>query len=230
MNDLSHIKADSGEMVIARIGKIRTLREAIYFYLRDGIIKQQIKPNERLQEKMISEQLGVSPTPVREAFLKLQAEGYLDLDAHRGAKVKPISHSELIEIYQVMSALDGFAASLAIKRMDRHSLEELNKLTEKMGNFYKKNMIEEYLNFNTLIHSLIWKTAGNKHLKTTLDNIQNQMLRYHIERLSFYSKPGILQKSMRSHKKILKAFVESDQSNIERIVREHWDLFEEVSE
>ena len=91
-------------------------------------------------------------------------------------------------------------------------------------------MIEEYLNINTLIHSLFWKIVGNKHLKTTLDNIQHQMVRYQIERLSFYSKPGILQKSMRSHKKLLKAFVESDQSNIEGIVRNHWCIFEEISE
>lgn len=217
-------KPDSEKIEIMNLMKVRTLRESIYFYLRNAIIKQQLKPNERLQEKNIAKQFGVSTTPVREAFLKLQTEGYLNINAHRSVAVKPISHSELMEIYQVISVLDGFAAYLALKKKDQNFLEKLQIYTNKMEGFYKKDMIEEYLHINTHIHSLIWETAGNIHLKNILDEIQNKMLRYQKERLSFYSRRGIIQRSMEGHKKILAAFKKFDDIKIERIVRTHWNI------
>ena len=224
MEEYSYFTRNSQRIENPMVMKIKTLRENIYFYLRDAIIRQQIKPNERLQEKDVANHFGVSTTPVREAFLKLQAEGYLVINAHRSVTVRSISHSELIEIYQVISVLDGFAASLALKRIDQSFLKKLQGLTDEMASFYKKEMVEEYLKINTFIHSLIWETAGNIHLKVSLNNIQNQMLRYQKERLSFYSKPHILEKSMESHKKILKAFKTFDNGNIERIVRNHWNI------
>lgn len=230
MNELNGLVLDLGKTSIQKGLKIKTLREAIYFYLRDAIIKQQIKPNERLRENIIAKQFGVSTTPVREAILKLGAEGYINLNAHRNVTVKPISHSELTEVYQVISVLDGFAASLALKKMDKKFIEELQKLTSKMENFYKKEMIEEYLKMNTLFHSLIWKIAGNKYLENILDNIQNQMLRYHKERLSFYSNPGYIKKSVNYHKRMLNAIMKFDSDKIERIFRTHWNISGEISD
>ncbi len=224
MNETILMGFDSIETITHETIKIKTLRNSVYYYLRDKIIKQHIKPNQRLYEKDIAEELDVSTTPVREAFLKLEAEGYLEIAEHRSVIIKPISHSELIEIYQVISVLDGYAAFLALQRIDQAQLQQIHKLTDKMRDFYKKEMIEEYLKVNTLIHSTIWSITGNESLVNTLRNVQSQMLRYQMERLSFYSKPGILKASMKSHLKIAKAFVESDDENIERIVRAHWNI------
>jgi DNA-binding GntR family transcriptional regulator len=205
-------------------GRIKTLRKLIYYYVRDGIIRQEFLPNQRIQEKEIAREFGVSTTPVREAFLKLEAEGYLDIDEHRRVNIRPISHSELIEIYQVMSVLDGFAAFLALQKIDDSGVREIQKLTKKMESFCKKDMVEEYLEMNTLIHSTIWKITDNKNLRNMLENTQNQMLRYQAERLSFYSKPGVMKRSMVSHRKIAKAFQASDFKKIESVVRNHWNI------
>lgn len=204
--------------------KVRTLRDSVYYYLRDKIIKQHIKPKQRIYEKDIAEELDLSTTPVREAFLRLAAEGYLEISEHKSVTIKSISHSELIEIYQVISVLDGYAASLALQRIDQDQLKKIQELTDKMQGFCEKGMVEEYLEINTLLHSTIWNITGNESLLNTLRNVQSQMLRYHVERLSFYSKPGIMKKSIRYHLKIAKAFAESDNENIERIVREHWNI------
>ena len=225
MTEFDLLKRNSKAKDTHQIMEIKTLREAVYFYLRDAITKQEIKPKERLQDKTIAKQLGVSTTPVREAFLKLQAEGYIDFTAHRSVTVRSISHNELIEIYQVISVLDGYAASLALERMDKSTIAELRTLTNKMETLYKKEMIQDYLNINTLIHTLIWEVSGNSYLKAKLDNIQDQMLRYNTARLSFYSKPDVIRKSMRDHKRIFKAFKECDRDNIEIIVRNHWNIF-----
>jgi DNA-binding GntR family transcriptional regulator len=207
-----------------RIMEIRTLRESIYLHLKDAIIKQRMKPNEKLQEKEFARQFGVSTTPVREAFLRLHAEGYINLDAHRTATVKTMSMSDLAEIYQVISVLDGFAARLASKRMNAHAFKTLKNLTVKMEDFFTNDMLDGYLQLNAIIHSFIWKTAGSSYLQSILDNVQNQMLRYQKERLAFYSKPNILKKSMDAHRQILNAFRSPDGERIERIVRDHWNI------
>jgi DNA-binding GntR family transcriptional regulator len=204
--------------------EIKTLRNSIYLYLREKIIKQELKPNQRVQEKDIAKELGLSTTPVREAFLKLESEGYLEINEHRRVIVKPISHSELIEIYQVISVLDGYAAFLALQRMDKSQLKEIQRLTKKLQSFYEKDMLEEYLRANTMFHVIIWRITGNRTLESTLRSAQNQMLRYQAERLTFYSNHEIFQKSMKSHEDILTAFMKSDIDNIERIVREHWNI------
>ena len=203
--------------------KLRTFKDNIYFYLKDAIIEQKIEPNRRLREKDIAAQFGISTTPVREAFLKLEGEGYLSIDAHRGVTVKPLSHSELLELYQVVKVLDIFAAGLATQNIDNRFLKELQKIFEKMQAAGETGKIEEYLNLSVNFHDLIWKHAGNKRLYTTLKELQNQVVRYREERLSLYSNPDVMKKSIRTNKLIVEAFVTADRSEIEKAVRNHYD-------
>ena len=203
--------------------KLRTFKDNIYFYLKDAIIEQKIEPNRRLRERDIAKQFGISTTPVREAFLKLEGEGYLYIDAHRGVTVKPLSHSELIELYQVIKALDILAAGLASKNIDNRFLDELQKIFAKMKGLAEAQMIEEYLNLSVLFHNLIWNNAGNKKLYATLKELQNQVVRYREERLSFYSKPTILKKSISTNENVVQSFIIADRSKIEKAVRNHYD-------
>ena len=162
-------------------------------------------------------------TPVREAFLKLEGEGYLSIDAHRGVTVKPLSHSELIELYQVVKVLDVFAAGLATKNIDNRFLKELQKIFDKMKGAAETGKIEEYLNLSVRFHILIWKNAGNKRLYATLKELQNQVVRYREERLSLYSKPAIMKKSISTNEQIVQSFITADRSKIEKAVRNHYD-------
>jgi DNA-binding GntR family transcriptional regulator len=203
--------------------KLRTFKDNIYFYLKDAIIEQKIEPNRRLRERDIAKQFGISTTPVREAFLKLEGEGYLSIDAHRGVTVKPLSHSELIELYQVVKVLDIFAAGLATKNIDNRFLKELQKIFEKMKNAAETGKIEEYLNLSVRFHILIWENAGNKRLYATLKELQNQVVRYREERLSLYSNPAIMKKSISTNKEIVQSFIIADRVQIEKAVQNHYD-------
>ena len=92
----------------------KTLSESIYNSLRTGIINNELKAGQRIYEKEIAKQYGVSTTPVREAFLRLSAEGYLSIDSHRKASVRKISYKELEDIFRVMGDLDALAMSQAV--------------------------------------------------------------------------------------------------------------------
>jgi DNA-binding GntR family transcriptional regulator len=204
---------------------LKTFKDAIYSSLREAIVSQRIKPSERIQEKDIARQFGVSITPVREAIRKLEGEGYLEVHAHRGVTAKTISDAELMEIYRVMRVLDSYAASLAVEHMTSEHLSELKKLTDEMERLSREGRIAEYLHLNARIHLFIWNLSGNRFLSRTLEQIQAKMLQYPGERIAFYSRPGVLRKSMASHKKILEAMASGKVRQVEEICKNHWSLF-----
>ncbi len=204
---------------------LKTYKDSIYASLREAIASQRIKPSDRIQEKDIARQFGVSITPVREAIRKLEGEGYLEVHAHRGVTAKTISDAELTEIYKVMRVLDSYAASLAIEHMTSERLSELKRLTDEMERHSREGRIEEYLSMNARIHLFIWNLSGNRFLSRTLEQIQAKMLQYPGERIAFYSRPGVLKKSMESHRKILEAVKSRKVEQVEKICRNHWCLF-----
>jgi len=203
---------------------LKTYKDAIYSDLREAIANQRIKPSDRLRAKDIARRFGVSITPVREAIRKLEGEGYLEVHAHRGVTARTISDEELMEIYKVMRVLDSYAASLAIRHTTPEHLAELERLTGEMETFSREGRIAEYLQLNARIHIFIWNLSGNRFLCRTLEQIQAKMLQYPGERIALYSRPGVLKKSMESHRKILKAIASGKADRLECICRDHWNL------
>jgi DNA-binding GntR family transcriptional regulator len=215
---------DAKSSTLAAPKPLKTYKDAIYSYLREAIASQLIKPSNRIQEKDIACQFGVSITPVREAIRKLEGEGYLEVHAHRGVTAKTISDAELMEIYKVLKVLDSYAASLAVQQMTRENLLELNKLTDEMESHAREGRIAEYLHLNTRIHLFIWNLSGNRFLSRILVEIQSKMLQYPGERIAYYSRPGVLNKSMGSHRKILDAMKSGKVDRVENICRDHWHI------
>jgi DNA-binding GntR family transcriptional regulator len=207
---------------------LKTYKDAIYEYIRQSIVDQRIKPSDRIQEKDLARQFGVSITPVREAIRKLEGEGYLEVHAHRGVTAKSISDVELIEIYKVLRVLDSYAASLAIPNMTREHILELIRLTDQMESYGHEGRIAEYLQVNARVHKFIWDLAGNSFLSLVLKQIQSKMLQYPQERIDVYSQPSILKKSMISHRKIVAAIEAGKPKQVEKICRDHWILFAQI--
>jgi DNA-binding GntR family transcriptional regulator len=205
---------------------LKTYTEAICQYLRDAVLSHHIKPSERLHEKAIARQFGVSITPVREAIRKLEGEGYLEVRVHRGVTVRAISEEELIEIYRVIGVLDSFAATLAMTRMGPEEFRELQDRTDEMDAYFRERKVMECLHASTRIHSLIWTFSGNRFLAHTLGRIQARMLHYPMERNALHSRPGVLRKSVESHRKILKALKGGKREEVEDTCRKHWTLLE----
>ena len=99
------------------------LRDSIADSLRESIINGKIKPGERLLEPIVAKQLGVSRTPVREAFFQLESEGLVEVMPRRGAIVSEISVNDANELYSVRAVLEGLAAKLASKRISKNKID-----------------------------------------------------------------------------------------------------------
>ena len=89
----------------------KTLGQSIYSHLKDAILNNHLKANQKINEKEIAQSFGTSTTPVREAVMRLGAEGFVITDSHRETIVKEISLEELKEILLVMGHLDSLGFS-----------------------------------------------------------------------------------------------------------------------
>jgi DNA-binding GntR family transcriptional regulator len=98
-----------------------------YEQLRAAIVENRYVPGQRLVEQRVAEELGLSRTPVREALRMLDAEGLVVSERHRGAMVRPLSATEIVDFYGLRIRLESYAVELAATRA---SEEQLGALAE----------------------------------------------------------------------------------------------------
>lgn len=200
----------------------KTLSESIYLHLKSAIISNQITADQRLIEKDIAADFGVSTTPVREAILKLGAEGYIAIDSHRKAVVRKISVQEVKDIYEVLASLDEYASGTVIGKIDESGLRELEKILDIMELDSRNNRIEEHLNANGDFHRCIWKYLPNHFLEKTLCFVQDQLLRYTYARVTAFQEKDLLLRSFNDHKMILAAIRAENRKELKKLIKKNW--------
>jgi len=198
----------------------KTLSQSIYYHLKEAIINNKLKSNQKINEKEISQLFKVSTTPVREAVLRLGAEGFVTINSHREAVVKEIYYEELKEIFQVLGTLDSLASCLAVDNLSSETLEDLEHLTKEMERHCNIHSIEKYITINQDIHKKIWQLIPNRFLQATLNYVNDQMLRYNYARIYAFRKPGALERSMKEHKEILEAL--KNKKRLKNLMAKHW--------
>lgn len=202
----------------------KTLGQSIYNYLKDAIITNELKANQRIIDKDVAQRFGVSTTPVREAMHRLAAEGYISIDSRRKSVVKEISYEELKDIFQVMADLDVIAIKQVVDHIQPEHIKELRKLTKQMKQAGKLNDIEKYLELNTTIHNKIWGILPNKILRKTIEFVHSQLQRYTYSRIVAFQDPVVLERSIQQHKRILRVLEDKDKRALESLIKSNWNL------
>ncbi len=202
------------------LGEIKPLRDKIVSSIREAIIDGRIKAGERLMEPEVAKNLGVSRTPLREAFLQLESEGFVKVTPRRGAVVSSLSEKDAEEIYIVKSALEGVAARLAVRNISEETLQQLRTLNaemEKMAGRKEKDY-RTLLELNSKFHSMMNKASGNEKLCHLINLLRKQTLRYNYIYLSVLSH---INQSVEEHRQIIDALTKKDQRLTETLVSNH---------
>jgi DNA-binding GntR family transcriptional regulator len=185
--------------------------------IRDAILKGRIRPGERLKEDVIAGELEVSRTPVREAIAMLQAEGVVEAPQHRGAQVRSYTPSELEEIYDLRSILEGYAASRAATRITRAELTKMRRSCEAMEKLQPDDL-EHLVRENHVFHHTILDAADAKRLEAMVHQISAVPLIY--QSYAWYT-PEQLHLSLEYHSRVLDALEKHDAERAERDMRHH---------
>lgn len=200
-----------------------TLAQSIYNCLKKAIIENKIEPNQKINEKEIADSFKVSRTPVREALVRLEAEGFTKITSHRDVVVKEVSYAELAEIFQVIGILDCLAVSLVVDKIDPKEFIKVEKMTIKLEHYYSQKEIEKFIDMNYAIHSRIWDNLTNSYLQKSLRHCLAHIKRCNYALSSAFNKKEILDASMRAHKKISAALNKKDKEKLKHIIQEHWN-------
>lgn len=206
----------------AEQGIPKTLSELIYRHLKDSIINGELRANEKINEKEIARAFQVSVTPVREALLRLGAEGFVTISSHREATVRAHSFKDLREIFEVLSILDSSAAGAYVDYLPSTEIRELEALTESMIEYGRAGDLKNYINLNNTIHHRLWKRLPNQFLTETLSRVHMQLLRYTKARYHAFQKNGVLERSMEEHRGILAALKTRDEKKLRALLAKHW--------
>lgn len=200
----------------------KTLSDRIYIYLKESIMMGKIKPNQRVMEKDIAAEFGISTTPVREAIKKLSGEGLISIDSHKEAVVRELSHRELMNIYETMVCLDEKCIKLAFDREKNITLDEMTKFMAEMDVSWRENELEKYLESNERMHLKIAELCGNEFLFEIRQMINAQLGRYRQLRLFMFSNSDAIEHYMKTTKMLMQAMAAEDSKKIAQIEPEDW--------
>ncbi len=196
------------------------LRDVVFNTLRQAILKGELEPGERLMEIQLSERLGVSRTPIREAIRKLELEGLVLMIPRKGAEVAKISETSLREVLEVRRSLEELAAELACQRIGERELLDLEEAEEAFAEAIINGEPMEIAESDEHYHDLIYQATGNSRLVQILNNLREQMYRYRLEYIKDEDKRQIL---VVEHEHILQALKNHDIQDAKSAVRGHID-------
>ncbi len=198
------------------VEKPLTLRERIVDFIKDAVVSGRLKPGERVPEQEIAENLGISRTPIREAFRQLESEGFISVTPRKGAVVSPITDKDVTEFYAIKSLLEGFAASIACAKLTIKDIKKLESLNSQMDRCAEKDDVKGFFRLDNQFHDTFLKACGNEKLCVLVHNLVQQFERFRITALSV---PGRMKDSVRQHREIIEAFRESNSGLVETLVR-----------
>lgn len=202
------------------MNEIMPLREEAFFTLREMILKGQLKPGTRLMEIPLSNELGVSRTPVREAIKKLELEGLVIIEPRKGAKVAEIARQELNDVLELRRALEELAIKKACERITEEELVRLDEAAEEFSRLAVGTNLMALAEADVHFHDVIYRASHNRRLVQLLNNLREQMYRFRME----YIKDEASRKHLdEEHQAIQRAIHERDVEKAHGLICQHID-------
>lgn len=195
------------------------LSARVYNQIKDLILCNEILPGQKLHHQGLSERLGVSRTPVREALTRLVQEGYASFLPNRGFTCKEIRLQEAEELYDLREALEAFAVEKAIANLTEDALDELSKKLNQYGEDTEKRFTRDRLLYDQDLHLEIARISGNKTLVTTLGQLFERIILKRRTDGLYDRLRGTL--AHQEHLNLYQAMEERDVSQAVAIIRAH---------
>lgn len=186
--------------------------------IREAIFDGRIAQGTRLREEQLATEYGLSRTPIREALLILQTEGFLVAAPNRGSVVKSYSTAEIIDLYDTRAVLEAFAASQAARNISPSQIEALDESCERFTKLIKSNDVIALVNENSTFHHKILEATNNATLTEVIESLERLPLIY--RSYYWYSDEGRFI-ALHYHEQITRALEQGDTIRVEGLMREH---------
>lgn len=194
-----------------------SIRERAYRYLKNLILEGHYKPGDRLIERELASQLNISRTPIREALFRLESQGFVKTVPRKGVIVTNISAEEVIEVFNILSALEVLAAKLAAQRMDEATQLELDQKIQELEAL-KEQEDGSFENVHLDMNMILYKAAKSPKLYDILSSLIDYI---QMSANMGYETPGRKEESLHEHLEIMKALRDKEAELAEYLTRVH---------
>jgi len=189
-----------------------------YRALRDAIVSGELLPSERLVEEDLSRRLGIGRAAVRMALVRLEHDGLVEHERHRGARVRRVSEEEAVEILEVRAALESLAARRAAERATAQDVRDLRAILREMRGHRERGDLMAVSDTNAALHRRILEISGHETARRLSGTLMSQIVRFQYRTVLL---PGRSDRSLREHTAIVQAIAAADGDMAERAMRRH---------
>ena len=203
-----------------RLDTYKPLRDVVSEALRQAIREGVLQPGERLMEIQLADELGVSRTPIREAIRKLELEGFVVMVPRRGTYVADISLKDVVQVFEIRSALEELAAGLAAERITPDELEELERILVEINDYIARDDFDKIVDADIRLHGILYKASRNNRLVDILRNLREQMLRFRSISMHY---PGRLAATWEEHRQLVECIANRNSTQARKIAKKHME-------
>lgn len=195
-----------------------SLRGRVFHKLRDDILSGRYKEHEELREVAIGEELGVSRTPVREAFRQLELEGLIQIIPNKGAYVTGITPKDVKDIYMIRSRLEGLCARWATEHITPEQMAEMEENVYLAKFHAEKGHWDQLWELDNRFHDIMYEACDSKMLEHQLKDFHQYVLRVRKKTLNSANRGT---KSNEEHEGIMEAIKAGDADLAEQLAHQH---------
>lgn len=195
-----------------------SLRGRVFNRLREDILSGKYSENDELKEVTIGEELGVSRTPVREAFRQLELEGLIQIVPNKGAYVTGITEKDVKDIYMIRSLLEGLCARWATENITDAQMEEMEENVYLAKFHAQKGHYEQLAALDNRFHEIMYEACNSKMLEHQLKDFHDYVLRVRKKTLANVNRGT---KSNEEHEQIMEAIKAGNADLAESLANKH---------
>lgn len=199
---------------MARIPEAQRVRDA----LENAVVDGRYRPGQRLDPAQLEQEFGCSRTPIREALQALERSGLVQIRPKQGTYVTELSITELAERFEVMAELEGMAARLSARHIERPSLDELERALLECERYASTSDADGYYYANARFHGIIYDASGNEYLRQQAHALKRVLQPYRRLQLRV---PDRMRRSLSEHRAIADAISKGDAEAAENAARDH---------
>jgi DNA-binding GntR family transcriptional regulator len=197
------------------------LRETIYINLRDWIIQGILEPQEKLKDDALAKRLGVSRTPVREALIRLEDEGFTETSANRWTKVSSVSLKDAELIYPVVARLETLALELAFKNLTKEDFKTMRSINQTFQKASESKKPLEAAKADVAFHQVFIARSDNPELIRILSELK---LKHERLEIAYFGDASLGKHSPKQHLQLVKWLEQSNLNAALKALQENWKI------
>ena len=154
---------------------VKSLKEQVYEYLREQMRRGEIMPGSAIDMEETSRKLGVSKTPLRDALLQLETEGFVSIQPRRRVVVNALTLEDIRHYYEVIGALESTALRAAFDHLRGGEIVRMERLNAEMKEAIEKDDFDLYYEKNLAFHDVFLDLCGNETLKKIVTTLKKRL-------------------------------------------------------